>query len=104
MSFFLKYRIYLLLQNLQKLFFYKARPLFLLLSGTITLKTIFHYFQNYFFKRYKCTKEHFEKPSILLFQKYRVAPLVLHFAQWRLANEVESLMVIQYATKPRNPE
>jgi hypothetical protein len=81
-----------------------CRCLFLLLSGTITLKTIFNHFQNYIFKRYECIKEQFEKPTILLFQQYPVAPLVLHLAQWRLANEAESLMMIQYATKPRNPE
>src|SRR6185312_7333774 len=104
MSFFSTYRIYLLLQNLQKPFLYTWRLLFLFLFGTITLKTIFRYFQNYIFIRYKCIKEHFEKPSILLFQQYPVAPLVLHLTQWRLANEVESLMVIQYSTKPRNPE
>jgi hypothetical protein len=78
--------------------------LLLLVSGSITLKTIFRYFQNYIFKRYKCIKEYFEKPTILLFQQYPVAPLVLHLTQWRLANETESLMVVQYATKPRNPE
>ena len=83
---------------------YLCRCFYLLLSGTITLKTIFRYFQNYIFKRYKCIKEYWEKPSILLFQQYPVAPRVLHLTQWRLANEVESLMVIQYATKPRNPE
>ena len=81
-----------------------CRCLFLFLSGTITLKTIFNHFQNYLFKRYECIKEHFEKPTVLLFQQYPVAPLVLHLAQWRLANEAESLIVVQYATKPRNPE
>jgi hypothetical protein len=78
--------------------------LFLLLSGTITLKTIFHHFQNYIFKKYECIKEQFEKPTILLFKQYPVAPLVLHLAQWRLANEAESLIVVHYASKPRNPE
>jgi len=81
-----------------------CRCFYLILSGSITLKTIFRYFQNYIFKRYKCIKEDFEKPTILLFQQYPVAPLVLHLAQWRLANEAESLIVVQYATKPRNPE
>jgi hypothetical protein len=104
MSFFSTYRIYLLLQNLQKPFLYTWRLLFLFLSGTITLKTIFHYFQNYIFKKYESIKEQFEKPTILLFHQYPVAPLVLHLAQWRLANEAESLMLVQYATKPRNPE
>jgi len=80
------------------------RCLFLFLSGALTLKTIFNYFQNYIFKRYICIKEYIEKPTVLLFQQYPVAPLVLHLAQWRLANEAESLMVVQYATKPRNPE
>jgi hypothetical protein len=92
------------LQDLQKPFLYAWRLLFLFLSSTITLKTIFNHFQNYIFKRYKCIKELLEKPTILLFQQYPVAPLVLHLAQWRLANEAESLIVVQYATKPRNPE
>ena len=104
MSFFSTYRISLLLQNLQKPFLYALRLLFLFIFGTLTLKTIFRYFQNYIFKRYKCIKEHIEKPTILLFHQYPVAPLVLHLTQWRLANEAESLMMIQYATKPRNPE
>jgi hypothetical protein len=81
-----------------------CRCFYLFLSGTITLKTIFNHFQNYIFKRYTCIKEYIEKPTILLFHQYPVAPLVLHLAQWRLANEAESLMMIQYATKPRNPE
>lgn len=85
-------------------FFWIEESLSLIFSGNITLKAIFHYFQNYIFKKYECIKEHFEKPTVLLFQQYPVAPLVLHLAQWRLANEAESLMVIQYATKPRNPE
>jgi hypothetical protein len=87
-----------------QLFFQEWEYLHLFLSSTITLKTIFNHFQNYIFNRYICIKEHFEKPTILLFKQYPVAPLVLHLAQWRLANEAESLMVIQYATKPRNPE
>jgi hypothetical protein len=81
-----------------------CRCFYLFLSGTITLKTIFNHFQNYIFNRYTYIKEHFEKPTILLFHQYPVAPLVLHLAQWRLANEAESLIVVQYATKPRNPE
>ena len=82
----------------------RRRCLFLFLSGTLTLNAIFNYFQNYIFKRYTCIKEYIEKPTILLFHQYPVAPLVLHLAQWRLANEAESLMLIQYANKPRNPE
>ena len=104
MSNFLLHKTTLLLQHFHKLSLYVWRYLFLILFGSITLKTIFHYFQNYIFKRYKYTKELFEKPTILLFHQYPVAPLVLHLAQWRLANEAESLIVVQYATKPRNPE
>jgi hypothetical protein len=81
-----------------------CRCLFLFLSGALTLKTIFIHFHNYIIKRYTYIKEYFEKPTILLFHQYPVAPLVLHLAQWRLANEAESLIVVQYATKPRNPE
>jgi hypothetical protein len=98
------YQDSLQLQYVRKSLVCIFRCLFLLLSGVITLKAVFNHFQNHLFKRYKCIKELFEKPTILLFQQYPVAPLVLHLAQWRLANEVESLIVIQYATKPRNPE
>jgi len=80
------------------------RCFYLFLSGTLTLKAIFRYFQNYIFKRYKCIKELFEKPTILLFQQYPVAPLVLHLAQWGLANEAESLIHLHYAQIKRNPE
>lgn len=90
--------------HLQQFLLFIGRCLFLFLSGTLTLKTIFNYFQNYIFKRYTCIKEYIEKPTILLFQQYPVAPLVLHLAQWRLANEAESLIVVHYASKPRNPE
>jgi hypothetical protein len=99
MSIRFKYQVSLQLQYVQKSVVCIFRYSFLFLSGTITLKTIFNYFQNYI-----CIKEHLEKPTILLFQQYPVAPLVLHLAQWRLANEAESLMVVQYASKPRNPE
>jgi hypothetical protein len=81
-----------------------CRCLFLFLFGTITLKRIFYHFQNYNFKRYKCINQHFEKPASVLFQEYRIAPLFLHLKQWRITNEAESLMVVQYAMKPRNPE
>jgi len=90
--------------HLQQFLLFIWRCLFLLLSGAITLKTRFNHFQNYIFKRYTCVKEYIEKPTVLLFKQYPVAPLVLHLAQWRLANEAESLIVVQYATKPRNPE
>jgi hypothetical protein len=81
-----------------------CRSVFLLLSGTVTLKAIFHHFQHYIFKRYQSINEHIEKPTILLFQQYPVAPLVLHLTQWRLANEAESLIHLHYAQIKRNPE
>lgn len=82
----------------------ESRLVSIFLSGSFTLKIIFYYFHHYITKAYQCIHQHFEKPTSLLFQQYRIAPLVLHLAQWRLANEAESLMVVQYATKPRNPE
>src|SRR6185312_11693085 len=85
-------------------FQYLSKLVCLFLLGRNTLEAIFYHLHNFLFTIYKCIKEYFEKPSILLFQQYPVAPLVLHLAQWRLANEVESLMVVQYSTKPRNPE
>jgi hypothetical protein len=77
--------------------------LYLFISGTITLKTIFNYFQHYIFNRYKFINRRFEKPGSVLFQKYRIAPLFLHLKQWQTANEVESLIVVHYAMKPKNP-
>jgi hypothetical protein len=78
--------------------------LYLFLSGTITLKVIFYHFHNYIFKKYQTLNELFEKPYRSPFQHYRIAPLFLHLKQWRNANEAESLIQVQYATKPKNPE
>jgi hypothetical protein len=77
--------------------------LYLLFSGIITLKTIFNHFQNYIFKRYNCINQQFEKPNRVLFHQYRCTPLFLHLNQWRTANEAESLIMVQYAMKPKNP-
>jgi hypothetical protein len=77
--------------------------LFLFLPSPIKVKTTSH-FPKYLFKLYKCINQHFEKPNQVLFQKYRCRPLSLHLNQWQIANEAESLIQIQYATKPRNPE
>lgn len=75
----------------------------LFLSCRITLKAIFNHFHNYLFKVYKCINQHIEKPVSALFKQYRIAPLFLHLKQWCITNQTESLMVVQYATKPKNP-
>lgn len=84
-------------------FLYISRLVSLLLCGRITLKVIFYYFYHYIFKIYKCINQHFEEPNRVLFQQYRCTPLFLHLKQWHTANEAESLLVVQYATKPKNP-
>jgi hypothetical protein len=104
MSIFLLYKITLFLRHVQQLLLCVCRFLSLFLSGRITLKVIFYYFHHYIFKVYKYSSHHFEKPNRALFQQYRAAPIFLHLKQWRIANEAESLILIQYATKPRNPE
>jgi hypothetical protein len=76
----------------------------LFLSGHVTLKVIFYHFHHYIFKVYKYSSRHFEKPNRVLFAQYPGVPHFLHLKQWRIANEAESLIQIQYATKPRNPE
>jgi hypothetical protein len=93
----------LLLQKLQQQA-NESHRLSLFLSGHITLKVIFYHFHHYIFKVYKYSSPHFEKPKRVLFEQYPGAPLFLHLKQWRIANEAESLIQIQYATKPRNPE
>ena len=90
--------------NVQQSLLFVWRFLYLFFPGTITLKTIFNYFRNYIFKKYQTINEHFEKPYRSPFQQYRIAPLFLHLKQWRNANEAESLIQVQYATKPKNPE
>jgi hypothetical protein len=95
---------YLRNRRLHKSLLFISHVLFLFLSGTITLKTIFRNFQNYIFKRYQCVNQHFEKPASLLFQEYRIAPLLLHLKQWLIANETESLMHLHFAQIKRNPE
>jgi hypothetical protein len=81
-----------------------CKALSLFLSGAITLKTIFHHFQHYIFKKYKSINEPIEKPTRRLFNQYPVTPLALHLAQWRSNNEAESLIHLHYAQIKRNPE
>ena len=76
----------------------------LFLYGRITRKVIFYYFHNYLFKIYKYPSPHFEKPTGSLINCYRYAPLFLHLNQWRIANEVVSLIHLHYAQIKRNPE
>lgn len=78
------------------------RLVFLFPSDTLSLKAIIQYFQFYLIKRYQFVNGHFEKPSRLSFNYY-VAHRILHLVQRRPGNEAESLIVVHYATKPKNP-
>ena len=74
------------------------------LAHPFILSKIFYPFRDYIAKAYKCIYPHSEKRSYVLFEKCRIAPLVLHLKQWYFAYETESLIQIQYASKPKNPE
>jgi len=85
-------------------FQYISKSASLFLSGRITLKVIFYYFNNYLFKIYKYPSPHFEKPTGSFIHCYRHAVLFLHLKQWCINNKADSLIQVHYAEKPRNPE
>jgi hypothetical protein len=58
----------------------------------------------YIKKRYAATKTPFEKPEPAFYRQYKNYRLLIRLKHWRKTTMPTSLIKVQYATKPKNPE
>lgn len=104
MRIFLPYKVKLFLQHLRKGLLCVQGMVYLFLSGTITLKTIFKYFKFYLSKVRKYIYPFNEKPSWRLLKKDRIFTVYFNLCHWYFTHQSRSMAQVLYAQEPRDPE